>query len=136
MKKKRILIIAAIVLVLAFAAAAIYVAWAHTTALELFPEGEWEKAVWKKFMDENEQPLDPAQLRDVLEDQTLRYGGGLDFLPNYAVAVTIDGEEWLLGVSEGYTAVIPAEGSADAKQYRDDGTIYRLVKDLLMPELG
>ena len=41
----------------------------------------------------------------------------------------------LLGVSEGYTAVIPAEGAANAKQYRDDGTLYRLIEKLLMPEL-
>ena len=93
MKKKYIIILAAVLLVtLVVIIAVMYVTPQRTTALELFPEGEWEKAAWKSFMEEDEQSLNPAQLRDVLEDQTLRYGGSLDFLPDYTVAVTVDGE--------------------------------------------
>lgn len=128
MKKKWIILTAALLLILA---AVVAISWQHTTALGLFPEGEWESAVCQRFLDDSQQEIDHEQLREIMENQHVWYGGGLDFLPKYCFNVTIDGEDWLLGVSEGYTAVIPAEGEANASQYRDDGSLYQALAALM-----
>ena len=131
MKKKML----AVILVLAvLIGVALYASWAHKPVLELFPEGEWDGASYQVLFGEREWEIPHEQLRGTLEDQYVWYGGGLKFLPEYVVAVNIDGQQWLLGVSEGYTAVIPAEGEDNASQYRDDGSIYRLVKEFILSQ--
>ncbi|MBQ2927884.1 MAG: hypothetical protein IJD98_04850 [Oscillospiraceae bacterium] len=131
MKKK---VIGLLIVLAMLIGAALYASWAHTPVLELFPDGEWEGAVYQRFMEEDKQEISHEQLRQILEEQDVWYSGGLGFLPEYSIAVTIDGQRWLLGVSEGYTAVISAGGETNASQYRDDGTVYRLVKEYLLSQ--
>lgn len=131
MKKKRILIIAAIVLVLAFAAAAIYAAWAHTTALELFPEGNWENVRLHRFLgDESDREVSPEALREVMSGQTLWRRGEADFWPNIMVRLTIDSQEWIMGVSEKYIQVFPVTEEGDVYQHAN---AWRFDSEMFYP---
>lgn len=132
MKKK---VIGLLIVLAVLIGAALYASWARTPVLELFPEGQWEKVTYERFWEAIEREVPREQFREILEGQHVWYGGRLKFLPEYIFFISIDGEYWQLGVSDGYTSLMPPDPDPESVlQYRDDGTIYRLVEAFILSQ--